>query len=511
MINPILTPKEIDCIKHDRAIRRKLAKSSHYWFFLIYLSHYIKYQFAPFHHEMFKITEDESLPLAALVAFRGSGKTTLMSLSYIIWSIIGVQKRKFVLLLSQTQNQARLYLTNIKRELETNNLLKTDIGPFEEVSDEWGANSIVLSNYNARIMAASAEQSIRGVRHGEHRPDLVICDDVEDLNSVKTKEGRDKIFDWLAGEVMPIGDQDSKFIIVGNLLHEDCLLMRLKKAIEEKRLQGNFYSYPLLDESNQIAWPGKFTSLEDIDNLKKSIGTESAWFREYLLKIIAEEDRVVRREWIRYYDVLPSHLEKFVWLIAIGVDLAISEKNSADYTAIIPILVTGYGRNLEMYILPFILNKRLTFPETIQEIKKLSDQLQVMFKRQPVVYVENVGYQLSVVQQLTVEKVFAEQVDLNSRDKRSRLNITTPYIKAGKVLFPRHGAEQLISQLTNFGIEKHDDLADAFSILVSKVIECDRPTPEPPSEPRPPKPVYRNFGEGPIDMSKPLFSLDKKF
>ena len=41
------------------------------------------------------------------------------------------------------------------------------------------------------------------------------------------------------------------------------------------------------------------------------------------------------------------------------------------------------------------------------------------------------------------------------------------------MLFPRHGAEELISQLTGFGIEKHDDLADAFSILMLKIMEED--------------------------------------
>lgn len=82
------------------------------------------------------------------------------------------------------------------------------------------------------------------IRHGQYRPDLVICDDVEDLNSVKFREGRDKTFQWLTGEVMPIGDQNTKIIIVGNLLHEDCLLMRLKVAIDQGRLQGNFLAYP---------------------------------------------------------------------------------------------------------------------------------------------------------------------------------------------------------------------------------------------------------------------------
>ena len=100
MINITLTSEDINKIKSDRSIRRMLAKKNHYWFFSIYLSHYIQHPFAPFHHQMFDITEDPNLTLAILVAFRGSGKSTLMTLSYPIWSVIGTQGKKFVLIVS---------------------------------------------------------------------------------------------------------------------------------------------------------------------------------------------------------------------------------------------------------------------------------------------------------------------------------------------------------------------------------------------------------------------------
>jgi len=37
-------------------------------------------------------------------------------------------------------------------------------------------------------------------------------------------------------------------------------------------------------------------------------------------------------------------------------------------------------------------------------------------------------------------------------------------------LFPEKGCEELIDQLIGFGKEKHDDLADAFAMLVIKII-----------------------------------------
>lgn len=72
------------------------------------------------------------------MSFRGSAKSTIMTVSYPIWAIIGKLQKKFIVILSQTQYQARLHLANIKAELESNELLKQDLGPFYEVNEEWG-------------------------------------------------------------------------------------------------------------------------------------------------------------------------------------------------------------------------------------------------------------------------------------------------------------------------------------------------------------------------------------
>lgn len=467
---PEATLPATEQIRTDRKIRQALARDSHYWFFHLYFAQYVKHETAPFQKEMFLLTEDEKLKLAVVVAFRGSAKSTIMTLSYPIWAVIGKQEKKFVLLLSQTQPQARQHLINLKRELESNELLRADLGPFEFQSDEWGVTALVLPKYGAKIMAASSETSIRGIKHGQHRPDLIICDDVEDLNSVKTREGRNKTFDWLNGEVIPCGDQDTKMIVVGNLLHEDSLLMRLRKSIEENTLGGKFKAYPLLDSDERPIWPGKFKTAEDIDELKRSIGSDSAWQREFLLRIIADEDRVIRKEWIQYYDELPAEgsgvTERYT---ATGIDLAISLKESADYTAMVSGHVYGYDTDQVVYIIPNPVNERMDFPTTLKKAKALSVALGNGSKTK--LYIEEVAYQAAIIQQLKLEDFDVEGVKTGGQDKRSRLALTTSLIQSGKVLFPRQGCEQLIEQLTGFGVEKHDDLADAFAILILKTIE----------------------------------------
>jgi predicted phage terminase large subunit-like protein len=52
------------------------------------------------------------------------------------------------------------------------------------------------------------------------------------------------------------------------------------------------------------------------------------------------------------------------------------------------------------------------------------------------------------------------------KDKRARLRVAARYIKNGTVKFPRHGCEQLLTQLFGFGAEKHDDAVDALVYLI---------------------------------------------
>ncbi len=457
---------DFEAIRSQRNTRMEMARQSHYLFFHIYLSHYVKYPTAQFHRDLYTITEDDSIKHAVIVAFRGSGKSTIITLSYPIWAMLGRQQKKFGLLLSQTQPQARMHLTNIKREFESNDLLRNDFGPMNEESDEWGSFSLVLPKLGARISAASVEQSIRGVRHGAHRPDFIIADDVEDMNSVKTQDGRNKTFNWFTGDVLPVGDRDTKIITIGNLLHEDSLLMRLKDGLARKDFTGIFRSFPIIDGNNKPLWPGKFASKQDISAERKTVGNRIAWMREYMLTIVPDEDQLVQPEWIVRYDSLPKDAPNYRYC-ATGVDLAIAQNNWNDYTAMVSAKVYGTRDDLRIYILPNPVNKRLDAPKTLEHIRMLYGTLGGK------IYVEDVAYQKSIIQFLQKEGLPVVGVNPGGQDKRMRLSTVTHLIQAGKVIFPERGAEQLITQLLGFGVEKHDDLVDAFTMLLHQIMQQD--------------------------------------
>ena len=463
--------KVFEKILSDQSLRKATVRQSLEYFFPIYLHQYMEYQTANFHKEIFRLLEDESKKFEIFVAFRGSAKSTIVTTAYALWSILGVQQKKFIVICSQTEAKSRMHLMNIKNQLLRNDLLRQDLGPFEEERNNLGnATAIIIKRLNVKIMISSVEQSIRGVRYNEHRPDLVILDDIESIQSVKTREGRDKTFNWLVSEVLPAGSKKTRFIAVGNLLHEDSVLKRLQRKIESdelKHVRSVFREYPIVDSKGNALWPGKYPTPEDIEEEREKTMDEVAWQREYMLKIITTDEQIVRPEWIQFYEKMPANGLRGIYM---GIDLAVSEKESADCTAIVVGYVFGTGKNLKIYIQAHPYNSRSPFPVHAEYIKN-KFSMEKMIHSRVKMYIEDTGYQKALVQYFESQKFDVEGVPTGKMDKAARLRLATPPIKDGRVVFAEVGNEELVDQMLGFGKEKHDDLVDALSMLVLKIVE----------------------------------------
>lgn len=473
-----LNPKEqeiIDRMIKDRTFRIAMAKKSHYWFFHFYFGpKYCKYPTAEFHREIFQITEDPDLQNILITAFRGSAKSTLITLSYVIWSIVGVKQKKFPIILGRTQLSTQIHLNAIKKELEENEVFRKDFGPFKEAIDGGGMQSILLPHYNACISARSTGQDIRGIKHFQHRPDVIVCDDIEDSESVKTQENRDKLWDWLTGDVLPIGDRDTQLVFIGTPLHNDSVLMRLKDIFVKGTAKSIFREYPIVDSDGIPRWLGKFSTPELIEAEKAKCFNELLWRREYLLQIVESDEQIIKREHIKYYDDLPTEHYRFS---AVSVDPARSLKSSADYTAMVAGKIYGSGKNKMLCIMPNPVNARLSTDELITKAKSLALAMNAQ-KSHSRVYVEDVGFQGIITDLLKAEGIPARSIPTRGVSKADRLAAVSSLIQLGRVRFARTGNEKLIEQILGLGKEKHDDLVDAFTMLIMQMfIDANKPQP----------------------------------
>ena len=200
-------------------------------------------------------------------------------------------------------------------------------------------------------------------------------------------------------------------------------------------------------EDGRCFWPEKFDTPEKIDNLRRSVANELAWQQEYLLNIISDSTRVIWPEWIQYYDELPDKNTR-PRDVVVGVDLAISQRETADYTAMVTIKVYGHGKDLRVYVMPNPVNKRMGFPDTVRTMQELNGILKTEGGH-PEFVIESNGFQDIYVH--AVSDIGCSVVGVKSTsDKRSRLALTSHLIQNGTILFPKQGTEDLITQLTGF-------------------------------------------------------------
>ena len=176
--------------------RRNTGAQSPQQFAEAYLQYHCNLPFSRMHEEIFfllkEITERRD-GRVAIAAPRGYAKSTIISLAYPLWCVL-YGKESFVLVVSNTSDQAISRLNDIKRQLEINPLLLSD---FPEICGSkkptpWRRNRILLAN-GAMISAYGGEQELRGVKKGKDRPGLIICDDLENLEQVREEQQREKL------------------------------------------------------------------------------------------------------------------------------------------------------------------------------------------------------------------------------------------------------------------------------------------------------------------------------
>lgn len=438
------------------ADRKEWAKSFFGWC-LVYLNHYFTLRFGTFHKDLFKLFQGFE-NLLEIIGFRSSAKSTIGTLAYPLYCAVE-EKYKFIILIADTAQQVKLNIFNLRHELETNPLMLQDYGNLVDPNN-CTQTSMVLTN-GIRILGRSRGQKIRGMRHLQYRPDLIIVDDPEDLKWVKTKENRDETERWFNAEVIPaMQESDARLIVIGNFLHTDALMARLKK-------RGVFTTieFPLVDENGKCLWPAKYPTQEALDTQRNKV-TETAWLREYLLKVVPDEGAVVRAEQLHRYDWEQLNRginETKIKVIRAGAaqDLAIGEKATNDCTAIVSGLMVKEGGIDVLKIRPKPINERADFDKTIALAQGVMRTLPIGAK----MVVEDVAYQKAAIQ--TMKKKDLPVVGVRPiADKRARFETAATYIINGQVQFPESGCEVLIQQMLGFGAEEHDDLVDALVYLI---------------------------------------------
>jgi predicted phage terminase large subunit-like protein len=213
--------------------RKAKARADFGFFCRTYFPHYIQAEPSLLHTYLFerlpRLAHTRSGAKLAIAAPRGEAKSTICSQLFVLWCVVhGL--RHYIPIIMDAFEQAATMLAAIQAELEGNARLKMDFPDACGQGPVWQAGVIVTRN-NIKIQAFGSGKRMRGLRHGPHRPDLVICDDLENDENVRSPEQRDKLESWLKKAVLKLGAADDSLdvLVIGTVLHYDSVLARLLK------------------------------------------------------------------------------------------------------------------------------------------------------------------------------------------------------------------------------------------------------------------------------------------
>ncbi len=417
-----------------------------FWF----VTKVLGYRLEDFHRAWWRFQEDN--PRTLILAPRGHGKSTILTIAYSLWNLVRDRNLR-ILIVSNTQSQARAFLREIKRHLESNREFARFFGNL--CGRPWSENDINLAG--RKSMSKETSVTVMGMfgpiisRHY----DLIILDDVIDEENASSSRRRERALTWYYKELLPCLEPHGAIHIIGTRYH----YLDLYGHLLEREFEGcNIISRAIDTRGGKMRalWEEKFPL---IFLLKKREEAGPVIFNsQYQNDVEAMKGKIFREEWIQYYKNLPAGLKKFQ-----AVDLAISRSEHADYFAHVTI-----GRDEKNRI--FLLNTfrgRLSFEGQFRKIKDLYNNHNTLNSPILRIGVESNAYQEAMAQKLRSDTYLPVKSINRLKDKITRAYRLQAHLENGRILFPLKGAENLIEEMLLFPEAPHDDLFDAFECAVS--------------------------------------------
>lgn len=267
---------------------------------------------------------------AGVVAPRGHAKSTALTYDYILAECL-FRTARYVILIGSTEDKAAEQLSNLSEEIETNEDLRREFGV---TGFETQQKTEIIVKFDDgsrfRILARGAEQKIRGAMWNGQRPDLIVCDDMEDDEQVENKDRRAKFRRWFFRAAKQALSRRGRIRVHGTILHEDSLLSRLMK---NKMWAFQFYkAHESYSDFSNLLWPEQWSAeaLRDVQIEFEEDGDSGGYSQEFLNTPLDNNEAFLKKE--NFIAMRPDDYDSDKIFLA-GADWAISKKDSANRTS----------------------------------------------------------------------------------------------------------------------------------------------------------------------------------
>ena len=420
---------------------------------------YFPLETPPFHKEILDLISNKDNRRVGVIAPRGHAKSTTVDMTYPLWAGC-FEQEEFVVIISDTYTQAAEFINALKDEFENNPKIKWLFGNMK--GDDWQDGEFVLSN-GIKYAAKGSGMKIRGIRHRHTRPTLMIFDDIENDENIKSAEQRQKLYHWFTKAAIPALARGGRAVVIGTILHFDSLVNKVMKQQDVfKSWQTRvFYAITTEEDGTERALWSEHRSLEKLRAMRDDPSDQDfigsiTFAQEYQHKPFSEEDAIIQPDWIKECE--PSQVpDKHTRLARVlTIDPAASERQTADFTAMI---VADLYTDGNVYIRA-IRNQRTSPSVTADTVRELDE----IYKPQ-VIGIEKGALGLVFRDLLEGLPVIGLEPD---KDKVRRLLAVSRFFEAGRVYTVKNiqNGQAFREQLIEFPKGTHDDMVDAAAYAV---------------------------------------------
>ncbi len=269
-------------------------------------------------------------PSCMVIAPRDHAKSTSLTTVYILAEAL-FRSSDYIILVGSTEENAVEQLGNIVEELTENEDLQ-EAFHFKKFIRVSGPDVIaeLKDGHRFRILAKGAEQRIRGKLWKGKRPNLLVCDDMEDDEQVENPDRRAKFRRWFFRAAKQALSKSGKIRVHGTILHDDALLSRLRKNRTWKHL---FYAaHAGFDDFSNILWPERWSEEQLRQRRQEFIEDNDAagYSQEFLNNPLDNSEAFLRKG-----DFLPMTEDDYDSdkVICAAADFAVSKADKANRTS----------------------------------------------------------------------------------------------------------------------------------------------------------------------------------
>ena len=442
-----------------------------------------------FHRDIWALLDDPDARYVNIQVMRGGAKTTLLR-AYMAKRIAYGLSRT-ILYIGASEKKAHSSIDWIKRQVLYNRPFAQTFGL--SAGKPWTNEEARINHgtegHSVTVMALGITGSVRGINIDDHRPDLIINDDVIKDDNAATDMQRLKINELIMGAVKeslapPSEVPDAKMVIINTPQDfEDLSQLALKDPQFRSARFGCWTAetenLPL--ELQESSWPARWTSDYWRSEKRAAIARNmlSTFARENECSLITPETSSFRAEWLQYFgpgesEPEPPRHETWVEIVVDPVpppsEIQIAKGLvGKDFEAITAV---GRWRN-KYYVLETVYNRGHQPNWTVAELFQMCNR----WKPRKII-VESVAYQRTLAWLIregmkTTGRYYPVEEFVDKRKKLDRIKDGLSGPAANGALFIRRTQQTLISQFIHFPGKNpdgtHDDVLETVAIGVTSL------------------------------------------